>query len=666
MAQIFSALLFLIMFIHQAHAETCGALLSGQLTSIPTAAQARTLVQAKSQTSSRTPLFLQKLRRDSQQHPSGVEVEIDLESIYENLVFSSIELANVAEDFCVSPLLQEYMGKAILEAVEDGLFSDEDLAQIQKHFRKWKSIAKQSKKGLVKEKVLELENLLKSSDDFASVVLKISLLKFSIQSYRSYYIIDFKKHLEESLNLALPEITRIGSELWFERNQKDFLEFVIESLLGQRQELLSTVLDKDSLIRFIRVVSHINALEKERNVPGVYFADPLQSGMVDQTIVSKPGELLFFASIEDRNPSIQKSSLTAGIELHAIASSAPSTTRRLVQKRIEEISDAPSFHTSLHMHVVAPVARSDSKIRPSALFPMLMRLEHGRRLEMLAHMVSLIVYDLPIEKRKEGFAPMRTSHVVDFFKGFPGYWSKDILANYIHKDRAFGYVSFTGPGNYKPLKADSVPKIFGYEFRFMPAEEDPESLGYIMDDAKSFLHGLVDKDLSKNLPPHFQKYFDRFLKERLEAVTRIKNPKSVLLKAFKDRAAHQAARVLFEAAYYLGSIEVDDDKGFYTAQQETNMFTFPGDLRPRRRSYWHRSSGFRGAEASYEVAFLYHNWNRDPLFFDKPILLRKIKAAQDKARGRLPGPDSTVSIVKEFLLESGIYDVYRNSIREID
>lgn len=610
--------------------------------------------------------FLRQVRKDSRIDPTGVELEVDLESVYEHLVFSPKHLKWAALEFCELRTLRNHMFHAIKEEMNVGLFDSDVQDEIITVFRKWLKLAFESKNGTVQPKVYELAKILIEDDDFAATILKVSLLKILTQSIRRDTLIQTTDSVKSTLLNAFPEIIVSGDKLFFKLKDRGVLDLALDSIF----ELYSKLSIEDYL-KFVENVSLIIKLQKARDILGVNFLDPQLTSMDTSLMISAPGQLYFLATIEDRNPSIAVPYLTSGIELHAISSSTPSTTRRLLNQRLQDISDVPSLFVSSHFHVVAPVLVPSDEHRTSPLNPMLMRLEHGRRLEMIAHMTSVVVYNQPIEHRGPSFAPMKTSDVAQFFDGFPEYWYENKAVNYLHKDRANGYVSFTGPGNYKPLQnSPNTPSIFGYEFRFLKpeerSEENPDFLSYLMDDAKYFLHQLNSTNHATTLPPRFQKYFEKFLKRQLEKVILSKSSNVPFSENLSYQASKHAARALFEAAYYLSTLEPSEKHGFYTSPIRKTTFNFRGGIKINPRNAWINAVGDRKLELGYEVGFIYHNWERDPLFFDSPEQLRKIKLAQDKATRRLSGSEPTLSIVKDFLLESGIFEIYQNSLRVID
>jgi len=63
-----------------------------------------------------------------------------------------------------------------------------------------------------------------------------------------------------------------------------------------------------------------------------------------------------------------------------------------------------------------------------------------------------------------------------------------------------------------------------------------------------------------------------------------------------------------------------------------------------------------------EVKMLFHDWELDPLYFDQPELLAKIRVEQDKALKAIRARKSIPKTVATFLKETGIYEAVRKSM----
>jgi hypothetical protein len=62
------------------------------------------------------------------------------------------------------------------------------------------------------------------------------------------------------------------------------------------------------------------------------------------------------------------------------------------------------------------------------------------------------------------------------------------------------------------------------------------------------------------------------------------------------------------------------------------------------------------------LRYLIHDWSLDPLFYDKPQLQTKINNLQLRALRKWARGENEKEVVQDFLLESGIYQVFSNSI----
>jgi len=72
---------------------------------------------------------------------------------------------------------------------------------------------------------------------------------------------------------------------------------------------------------------------------------------------------------------------------------------------------------------------------------------------------------------------------------------------------------------------------------------------------------------------------------------------------------------------------------------------------------------FYDLEQIRELNMVLHNWSNDPLLFDKPKLIDRIRKEQIKALERLDkGSDSPQRIMQEFLIRSGIYGIFTRSL----
>lgn len=69
------------------------------------------------------------------------------------------------------------------------------------------------------------------------------------------------------------------------------------------------------------------------------------------------------------------------------------------------------------------------------------------------------------------------------------------------------------------------------------------------------------------------------------------------------------------------------------------------------------------ARDNREVYMLVHNWSNDPLFYDKPLMQKKIVEAQIRALERLPDALGGINkIMKDFLKDSGLFEAFSKSL----
>jgi len=101
---------------------------------------------------------------------------------------------------------------------------------------------------------------------------------------------------------------------------------------------------------------------------------------------------------------------------------------------------------------------------------------------------------------------------------------------------------------------------------------------------------------------------------------------------------------------------------WYNRSWEVLFKNAPAEIRSRINVFrkWRLPQRYQDND---EVKMLLFDWSRDPLFFDKPDQIERIQRAQVQAWKQLmKNPQNRYAILKNFLLESGLYRTVMSSI----
>lgn len=325
------------------------------------------------------------------------------------------------------------------------------------------------------------------------------------------------------------------------------------------------------------------------------------------------------------------------VEVH-LRSKEPPSQMILKTRRLYQETGRNTGHYHLHLVIDLPTTWLMQDRRLNAL-----RLsEHWRRMNVFFEMRDMVEKGSAILDNKTAatsfFSPM------DLF-GFRGVFSYlgNIAASPLGSRSKMAWVGFWGHDKY------DGNGLMGYEFRFLNDKDNQENLLQFLDhlpekiEAKDF--GISADDLQlwvKKVAQDSQmidaNYDGVSNKTIFQALFNPKNVDMFPAKFFKALSPNQDIADLIKSADpELVNLILASRKS--SASDPTQDFAKRGRLR-----------------------YLIYNWHNDPILFQRPELLQRIKQKQLQAIRRWARGEDEKQIAKDFLISSGIYQEFAQSL----
>jgi hypothetical protein len=206
----------------------------------------------------------------------------------------------------------------------------------------------------------------------------------------------------------------------------------------------------------------------------------------------------------------------------------------------------------------------------------------------------------------------------------------------IKSEAKIGWVGFWGHDKY------DKPDLFGFEFRFLEGKDLPPNLVGFLNQIQEQVQNHNFGHQSSNLAAWSESIFF--------ARTRVLNPVDYI----KLMLSHHD---YFPDNNYGLIDEVINPHRSYESLLNSRDYEFQRILLGMDKTRVSQAFNSKG-----RLRYLLHDWSMDPIVFNNPDLARKIRDLQLKAlRKWSQGVDEKL-LVQSFLLESGIYELFAESI----
>ncbi|NBW98832.1 hypothetical protein EBR03_04600 [bacterium] len=305
-----------------------------------------------------------------------------------------------------------------------------------------------------------------------------------------------------------------------------------------------------------------------------------------------------------------------GVELHfRIRKSAGETSQEA--RNFQELIGVPPTHQ--HVYVVAPIPHKKLKKNPELVA--LQNAEFYRRVNLAAEMISIMEEGSRIRERTRGtgrdevyiFGSLKPQNLVKMAqylveKGKTG------AASQLKDELKMAWVGFRGDDKF------DAPGLMGMEFRSINASTDLEVFG-------RFLNTVQKSWIQQNLG----------------------------IKASEIETWFQQN--------YQGNLEKALTANWYQKDWKDVIQQTPRDLKQSIGWWGLRSLSKRMGNTNQEVKMIFHDWSKDPLFFQSPDKQNQIRQAQLEAIQSLKTNQTSIqSIMQTFLNDSGLYEATLNSL----
>ncbi len=408
-------------------------------------------------------------------------------------------------------------------------------------------------------------------------------------------------------------------------------------------------------------------------------------------LVARPGMAKNYpleSYVEYRGPKDLKN--WEGVELHLRSEGLPSdnlaTARRFTQ-------DLLGTKTNLHIHLTARSRWNASTI--TDLGAILKHVDFLRRTEMIAHMVSVVDSRIAIAKNMDGSIQNM------------GVLSGADLRIILEQFSAAALRSMRSPDTFVPVHlhsknfvgyrtegAYSDKDLWGIEFRVVTAQGDDPNMKALLDGIQSAMdeanYGAPHSDLLSWLEQEFKQYtesvrqnykqrvteqtrYDRILrwfrlKKRLHEPTDI----DLVEKFFNDRAyryiGDQYPLIELDPPSWRrqpGQVSYAELTNWFDASDPTTSVLWRTYLKTKERQFLTQSLKMDWVRywngSNRHLSYVIHPWEKDALLKDQPAQVRIIRDARLHAIRELNRGSSTIEVTREFLLRSGIYEIYLGS-----
>lgn len=303
----------------------------------------------------------------------------------------------------------------------------------------------------------------------------------------------------------------------------------------------------------------------------------------------------------------------SGIELHFRSDKSAGTVSNQAWAFLKGAS-IPRNHQ--HIHIVAPIPARSIQNQPR-FYPALMG-DFYRRTNLASEMLGIVFNGGSIRTKKIGistyFDSLSKSQLKEVTQYFEEFGKLDLKIPAIGDKYKTAWVGFRGVDKY------DQPGLWGLEYRAIPAHADTKQTKIVLD---AIQEAMVSRSFGWSGPESLDRFQRWFLSHPHK-----KSVGDIVADAYYNQGWDQLFRRAPSKVKLLGSWIISPFKG--------------------RRNR--------------EIKMLFHNWANDPLVFENPSLQKQITDAQIMALKKLQINRNPNRVVKEFLVDSGLFREVLQSI----
>lgn len=408
--------------------------------------------------------------------------------------------------------------------------------------------------------------------------------------------------------------------------EKNILEYPVENLPAslKLKAIQQAIISKN--------MKFLSAVRNQRKIPGLIVKEEIQE------------RYSLLETVELGNPQATKDG--SFIELHLRTNKLPGEVALMatkVQKLLK--GDVGPFHMHVVFDLMVPWLKQNPNLNSWRL------VEYWRRLNLAMEFRDVFENGYAILSDRytfegatyDNFLPLSYRGLREGFNYFSkiseqGNESSEKLSTSYNlgSSSKMGWIGLWGHDKY------DKPNLFGFELRFLTGKDLPtnliEFLNQLPEKMKSREFGLDEKDL------HLWGEFVSYKTQKHSFI--------YLLKILRGHEAELPNAVTEEVFQVLNPHRSYED--------------LIRDLNPELKQIVlsiNQQFAYKEFNSKGRLRYLLHNWQLDPLIFKNPALQANIYDAQLKAlRQWRMNPRNERQIIQTFLLESGLYMVFAESV----
>ncbi len=334
------------------------------------------------------------------------------------------------------------------------------------------------------------------------------------------------------------------------------------------------------------------------------------------------------------------------IEFHVRAAKKPGEVALQAARLERKMGFTPG---PMHMHVVFKGMIEWLKQNPT--LNSWRFVEYWRRLNLTMEMRDVVERGVAVidnvgdfqGREYVSFGPLRFEETQNAFRyvravgrAMSSASSKNSLSKIkLGSESKMGWVGFWGHDKY------DAPNLFGFEMRFLEGSDLPANLVEFLNS----IHGKVENKQFGLSPDELQAWMERANYE-----------------ANHHLVSYTAQVLLKRADRFPKDLSEDYLKLLSPHRSYEDLF----EGAPEAMKHILRGLAPEQAQAAFEkrgrLRYLLHDWSMDPVLYNQPELLTQIRNAQLHALRQWAQGKDEKSVVQEFLIESGLYQAFADSV----
>lgn len=398
---------------------------------------------------------------------------------------------------------------------------------------------------------------------------------------------------------------------------------------------------------------------KNRKVPGLVYRDTIELRFTQTTEFMgktyRAGTYKFSGKdvfndthIEFKGPNNMSSNL--GFELHLRASDAPSVTLKNSWALERGMGYLPG---NLHQHLVAPIP--SAKLEANPVLQAARMSEYYRRINLYAEMNSILRGSSITTNEAETFTNF--ANMDDEVLSVVFHYFSEGATESIGSSAKMGWVGMRGSDAYRGSE-----KLWGLEFRDLSPKYNADHLGRMLDAAQNSIvkdnYGIPEEQIERWLRRAGSKAAPApqvTLKEKFFKVFGVQpapktlplNEKETWKEIVRTKYAEKIDYHRSSGANYLDVMDPELTKRLNLSADEIDRLS---------------ETLISAHKNDRAVTLLTKNWTQDPLFFESPEVIQRIRKVQAQALRRLLGGEKENSVMQYFLKRSGIHYMFEKSL----